>query len=438
VGVTADVNGDTAIGIKNDPMNNDSTGLWTDDGVNITLAFVAAEYSVTTDAATQRAWIVAAALTAHKLYKIELDIKDGTAASRQIEGYFNDGAAQYGAIKTTAAGWVSVSWTFECATTTAAGLVGFRIPVSLGGLNIQIRRFSCYEITPCCTAADTLGWDGWVKDTTLDIYREHAGTNTFNGMFYSLKMVPSSANDFVYWPKGFYNLEEWYQQFRGRTVTIACMAKTSTANHFRLAISDGVGTTYSSYHTGGGAAEWITVTRTIDAAATEFRVLFYGDIAGNVNGNTIIYAGLDIAVLGSSIGAGNYRPRQQEFIQLEKIILSNLYSPLLGLNSGAIAINLEADTDGKLPKGAKAVHLYLVSRDSGSAAASDIYFAFRKNTSTDYCFAQSLSGKTNDIYCIKTGLAFCDVNGDIIGYVNASGVGTFDSDSFFYLGIQVN
>jgi hypothetical protein len=441
VGVTADVNGDAAIGIKNDPMNNDSTGLWTDDGANITLAFVAAEYSVTTDAATQRAWITAAALTAGKLYKIELDIKDGTAATQQIEGYLNDGAAQYGAIKTTAAGWVSVFWTFECATTTAAGLVGFRIPVSLGALNIQIRRFSCYEITPCCTAADALAFDGWYKHTSVDIYRQHndGGTLTKDGSFYSLKIVPlTDLVRVVCWPNGFSANEEWYQQFAGRTVTLGAWVKTSKASHAKLFMEDtGIGSlTYSTWHTGGGGWEWLEMTRNINATPTEFLCGIYVSQGGEVGGATIVYVSQPILCFSSSIGAGNYRPRQQESIWLEGIIESKLikddYSDV-----GWTDLNIEADSEGRISKRCKGFQAYLEVRDSGSSGV-DCGIYFRASASLANLCACSCAGLTNNLIA-RTPMSFaCDENGDVDYRIDASGVGTLDVGYFRYTHVQVN
>lgn len=57
--------------------------------------------------------------------------------------------------------------------------------------------------------------------------------------------------------------------FKGRKVTFGCWLHSATAARLRLRIDDGVGTTDSSYHTGGGSWEFIKVTRTLDAGATK-------------------------------------------------------------------------------------------------------------------------------------------------------------------------
>jgi hypothetical protein len=56
---------------------------------------------------------------------------------------------------------------------------------------------------------------------------------------------------------------------KGQTISAGAWVKCSTASKARIGIYDGIGTTYSSFHTGGGNFEWLTVTRTIDASATQ-------------------------------------------------------------------------------------------------------------------------------------------------------------------------
>lgn len=441
VAASFDVNGDLNIGVKNDPMNDNSVASWTDDGVNITLAFAAAEYTVVTALANQRAWIAAAPLTAGKIYKIEADIKDGTVAARHVEGYFNDGAAQYGKPEVTAAGWASVSWVFECATTTGAGLAGFRVVENMGGggNNFEIRRFSCYEITPCCTVADTVAMDTWIKDSTADIYREHSGANVQDGSFYASKLVVANASDYVRFPGAFYNNEEWYMQFQSRTVTLGKWVKTSTASHARLAITDSAGTTSSAYHTGGGAYEWLEVTRTINAGATSVAFYVYGDVVPNVDGTTIIYHCQGTMVFGASIGEGNYRPRQQEWVYGEVYVLGNLLQAASGLSdTAATEINLEADSDARLPKGAKEIDLRLSVNDSGSAGVAVCYVALRASATEGNQFIASCAGLANDALYFKNSNQKLNPDGDYEYSIDASGANTLDTATYLYLGVRVN
>jgi hypothetical protein len=61
----------------------------------------------------------------------------------------------------------------------------------------------------------------------------------------------------------------WWQ---GKTVTVGAWVRATVASRARLAINDGVGTTNGSYHTGGSAFEYLTVTRTLNGAATQVEV----------------------------------------------------------------------------------------------------------------------------------------------------------------------
>lgn len=67
-------------------------------------------------------------------------------------------------------------------------------------------------------------------------------------------------------------------------VTFSCYVYATVASRARIYIADGVGTTYSDYHSGGSGWEHLTVTRTIDSAATAVT------LGGGVyTGNTTAY-----------------------------------------------------------------------------------------------------------------------------------------------------
>jgi hypothetical protein len=59
---------------------------------------------------------------------------------------------------------------------------------------------------------------------------------------------------------------------KGKSISVGAYTKSSTASHIRLTIDDGVGTSSSSYHTGGGSAEWLSLTRVLNASATKLEV----------------------------------------------------------------------------------------------------------------------------------------------------------------------
>lgn len=58
------------------------------------------------------------------------------------------------------------------------------------------------------------------------------------------------------------------------TWAFGAWVKTSDVDSVRLVIDDGATTSTSSYHSGGGAWEWLTVEHTISASATKFEVYF--------------------------------------------------------------------------------------------------------------------------------------------------------------------
>lgn len=58
----------------------------------------------------------------------------------------------------------------------------------------------------------------------------------------------------------------WWQ---GRAVTMGAWARATVAGRARICVDDGVGTTCSSYHTGGSSFEYLALTRTLDIAATK-------------------------------------------------------------------------------------------------------------------------------------------------------------------------
>jgi phage-related protein len=63
-----------------------------------------------------------------------------------------------------------------------------------------------------------------------------------------------------------------YADYVNRKVTFGCWVNASVADRARIAVSDGVGSTNSSYHSGIAGWEYLTVTHDIDASATRLRV----------------------------------------------------------------------------------------------------------------------------------------------------------------------
>ena len=86
-----------------------------------------------------------------------------------------------------------------------------------------------------------------------------------------------------------------YDNYKGRKVTFGAWVYATVADRARLSVSDGVGSTESSYHTGGSSWEYLTVTHDIDTSATQLRA----EMQVNT-GNTAAYFDAGVMCLGDS------------------------------------------------------------------------------------------------------------------------------------------
>ena len=75
------------------------------------------------------------------------------------------------------------------------------------------------------------------------------------------------------------------------------------ATQARLYITDGVVTTYSSYHTGDGTWQWLTVEQTLSGSATHLEA---GINVGSGAGNPVYYSGPTLQL--STVVPTNWRP----------------------------------------------------------------------------------------------------------------------------------
>jgi len=417
-------------------MNNDDTADWT--LVDCTLNFDTDHYEIVRTAFSQTIRIENVSLTKGKIYKIECDIKDGTEAGVEVKGNYYNGssAVVLEPAKVTAGGWASVSWTFEATETNAISRVGITCYIAGDGNNIEVRNFSCYEITPCCTASNSYAHDFWRKNNDTDLYREHSGSNTKDGSFYALKIVPCASGQWIRWPGAYYTKEYFYHKFRGRTVTFGIWVKTSTASHARLSIYDG-SHHYSSYHTGGGGWEWLEVSHEISSSATNVQFQIRTSQAPNTDGSTIVYISQPMLVFSAVIGEGNYQFRDNEVIWLEEAITSNQLEDYTGQSSqGPTELNLEADTEAMLPKGAKSIVVTSKASDSASQN-NDTMLKLCKTAAAEYVYYNDPSGKNNGKPNRVTGWQPLDEDGDYCFEIVASGAGSFDIDEFRYHAVQV-
>jgi len=419
--------------VTNGGFDTDTTG-WT-AGNGATLASVTGGQSGNaleiTEAGTANPYAYQAITTeVGKLYRLKFYCSPGTEATFDVKvgtSAGGDEVTSYG--HTEAVDWsTEYSIVFEAtATTTYISL--YQIAGAGSGTTILFDTITLSEVTPACVEADNKGPDGWWKDLDASLYRMESDKE---GSFYMIKAVTNSSGaGWIASHSGIYNKEHLYKEFTGRTVAFGCWVKTSTASHVRLAVNDG-SITYSNYHSGSGSWEWLELTYTVSSSNTRFNVVvFFNQLSA------VAYISQPMLVLGSSIGEGNYAPKPNETIWFESAVESNKFHGVHGWSSvtGNTLLNLEADSNGAIPKGAKAVFITGVIRDSGSSLAN-AYVDFASGTNLQI-LSIDVSGKADDFYGMNNGFVGCTSDGNIYYRIFASGASTLDFLVLKYLGVQL-
>jgi len=151
-----------------DDMADNDTGNWT--VIDCTLAFDTDHYEIDYVADTQHVHQAMSTLTQGKSYRVSLDIKDGTVASRNItlfaESTLFTSEHSSGQLTTTAS-WVTHSFEF----TAGAGIYIFRMYVQMSGAgNMEIKNLSIVEIGATLALEEKGIWlDKWYDSTTNNL-----------------------------------------------------------------------------------------------------------------------------------------------------------------------------------------------------------------------------------------------------------------------------
>lgn len=136
--------------------------------------------------------------------------------------------------------------------------------------------------------------DGWTLDTTT-LGRERASGN----------LALSETSLALTTASGFISLDEQYQRFlddfKGDTVLLHCLVKTSAASTARIAIYDGTTINYSSYHGGGDDWEMLTVELATSKSDSQLQPRLYADTT------TTAYFDMPWVSQGSPRGTGRVR-----------------------------------------------------------------------------------------------------------------------------------
>ena len=131
---------------------------------------------------------------------------------------------------------------------------------------------------------------------------------------YSAKVTRVGADASLY-----FDLPE-FADYDGKRMTFSCWVYATVASRARIAISDGVGSTNSSYHTGGSTWERLTVTHNVSASNTRVRVEMHvntGDTAAYFDGGLLVEGNNDIYVFTDNVDISDWKPtntyRSQKF-----------------------------------------------------------------------------------------------------------------------------
>ena len=399
--------------IEEDDCASDDTGDWATQ-TRMTLAFDTDHYTYTATGTANTAAITSVDYTGGKLYKLTVDIAGSDASvTSTFQLWARAGSVDsYSPEITTTASFVTHTLVVEADSTTTSGFVGLYDATDFSSAgHVKFKNFKLTEVTPGCVAANNLAMDGWAKDSGADLYRQYndGGTLTHDGSFYALKAEGTAAH-YVQQPNHVLDrVAEWTSRFEGRTVTFGCWVKASNASTAKVCINENGSREASGYHTGGGGWEWLEVTDTMSATVTRFCVELMRDTA-----NTVYYS-QPMLVFGSAIGEGNYSRPQGEVINLEKFV--EIQTNVTPAAADDKILNLEALSNGKIPKGAKAIHSLVEVKNSSIASGQGIRFG---PTST-YPYQLVCCPQVDNIYLQSSGRINCDTNGDIYQQVTETG-----------------
>lgn len=144
---------------------------------------------------------------------------------------------------------------------------------------------------------------------------------------------------------------------KGRYAAGGAWVLCSTPNIARVAVYDGAGYAYSSYHTGGGTWEWLPVTRQINSAATVLQIIT------QVNNSAVAayFSGLSCAIVNGDLTLPN------------ELFCPVQYGAFHFSVAGAVAgaSNIHGYEPGR-PGIAKDVQLFIKTAPTGQALIADV------------------------------------------------------------------
>ena len=293
----------TAFNVTNILTDTDGSSYagWT--GASCTIADGGANLLVTANdtGGTQVATYTLSGLTVGKRYKFAATIANGTGtlAYGCKMSVTQNGGNHIRSTRTHSAGTYSILWEAIGAT----DKISFTFKMS-NTQNMAISSVYVDEVHHGCVDADTYAADDHSKTTTLDCFREWNvdSANTYGYGKFLLKLIKGADTAEYY---NFDTINTNYRDFQTKKVAFGCYVYSVTAtDNIKLSIHDGQSEiAVSTSHCGADAITWMEVTGTVAANATKVQARILCD--GNTN--DIAYISHPVLMIGTKIGAGNYR-----------------------------------------------------------------------------------------------------------------------------------
>lgn len=209
-------------------------------------------------------------------------------------------------------GNLSVSGMIVTAVTTNTS---FTLALPLGLLSPASSTGSAIPIGNGDSLGNTTGASGvgWNKTVTLISWADDFSVNRATGAKRVMGFRKAVAGvETHYWNNSTRNGTDM-SQFVGRTVTFGAVVRQKVkggAGTFRLQINDTVSTTSSASGTGSGSYEFLTVTKTISANATDLlAIVSFEGTTGDV-----YYLGLPTLIFGSALPQTQLGPPPNEML----------------------------------------------------------------------------------------------------------------------------
>lgn len=204
---------------------------------------------------------------------------------------------------------------------------------------------------------------GWVLQGAGATVAKNTTAGQFKYGLASAALTRAGADAFLYQlidtTPGFGSVAVW----KNKTVTFGAWVRATVASRARVFCNDGVGVNYSSYHSGGGVLEFITVTRTLDAASTFVQVGLSVD-----TGDTT--AQFDGAVFVRGNYVGDFIPCYSPTTSVGLTSLPNLNAPPIPINCSFVS-----------SVGASALTVAIKGRDGNDPSSTNpVFIPFRNVT----------------------------------------------------------